>query len=287
MKHALLFATASTLAARTLMAVTLGAATLTVGCSRPAYAVKSDAAKASMRGNVRQLTETVFDVTDDRQVMDSYTVVIYNRAGNVTLTDLYKGPDSVYVSRDEYHYDPTGERMERHLSRDKVRGRYTETIYRHDDAGRLVMETDAWHGWRAHYTYDRHGYPRARIDTTLNVDEEIRYRYDRLGRLKSERYKKGNGPTKRYTYHGDGDVVAQMSLGQSNIDRYDERGELVSMTVNAIEKRNRRGRVTKSFPVTLTAVYEYDTHGNWVRRTLLYKGETQTVAVREYDYYDR
>jgi hypothetical protein len=38
--------------------------------------------------------------------------------------------------------------------------------------------------------------------------------------------------------------------------------------------------------VTLTAEYDYDAHGNWIRRVQFYKGEVQSVAVREIEYYE-
>jgi hypothetical protein len=264
----------------------LAFAALAAGCARPAYVVKSDTEAARIRGRVIRIRETLFDVMDSRFEPNTHTVVEYNRAGNVTLTDTYKGPDSVYISRDEYIYDPSGTRMERHIRRDKLKNRFSETTYRYDAEGHLVREADGWHGWHADYTYDRHGYPRTRVDTTLNIDEKIRYRYDRLGRLKSERYRRGNGPLKRYTYHGDSDMVAGIRLGRTETDRYDERGDLVVMTSEVIEDKNRRGKITKSFPVSLTAEYEHDSLGNWVRRTLLYKGEVQNVTWREIDYYD-
>jgi YD repeat-containing protein len=176
--------------------------------------------------------------------------------------------------------------MERAVERNPQKHTFSTIVYGHDENGRLISETDPLSGWRYDYAYDRHGYLRKRVDTTnLESPHKTKYRYDRLGRLRVEKNVRGGASTKRYSWHGEGNVIAEIRTGKTEIDRYDERGDLVTMTANVIEKRNRRGRVTHTFPVTLTAEYEYDPRGNWIRRVQLFNGEVQSVAVREIDYY--
>jgi YD repeat-containing protein len=240
-----------------------------------------------MRGHVRQLRETVYDIAGDSPVVSAHTVVDYNRAGNISRTDIFKGPDSIHVSRLEYFYDPSGERMERAVDRNPLKHTFSTILYRYDDKGRLIDESDPINGGRYDYAYDRYGYLKTRIDTTnLESPQKTKYRYDRLGRLRVEKNVRGGGSTKRYAWHGDGEIIAEIRTGKTEIDRYDERGDLVTMTATVVEKRNRRGRITRTYPVTLTAGYEYDPVGNWIRRVQLFRGEVQNVAVREIDYWD-
>jgi YD repeat-containing protein len=274
-------------------------AALAAGCARPAYVVKSDVQAAFMRGEIAQLRETYFDmpieeieaanmaVSSDSLVFNSCTVVDYNRAGYITRTDVFKGKDSVHVSREEYFYDPSGTRMERAVSHNPIKRTYAATLYTYDSEGRLVHEADPIHGWRFDYGYDRRGYLRSRVDTT-NLEAPLKtiYRYDRFGRLKTVKPTKGGGSKKKYSYHGDSAIPAVIRTGRTETDRYDERGNLTSLTATVVEERNKRGRVKSSFPVMLTAEYEYDPRGNWIRRVQLYKGEVQSVALRELEYWD-
>jgi YD repeat-containing protein len=261
-------------------------AAVAAGCARPAYVVRSDAEAAYIRGEIKQLRETVYDVMDgDSLAVDTRTVVDYNRAGNITRTDVFKGADSIHISREEYLYDPSGERMESAVSHNPLRQTHRTVLYRYDEQGRLAQETDRAYGWHYDYAYDRHGYLRSIVDTTdLKAPLKTVYRYDRLGRLRVEKNVKGGGPKKRYTWHGNGNVIAEIR-SKTETDRYDERGDLVAMTAIVTQERNKRGRAKRSFPFTMTAEYEYDPQGNWIRRVQLYKGAAQRVTVREIDYW--
>ncbi len=270
-------------------------AALAGSCALPAYVVRSDAETAHMRGGVARLTETNFDFPADRPdslELNSVTVLDYNRAGNITLTNVFKGTDSVHVSREEYFYDPSGRRMVRSVSHDPVKHSYNTSLYGYDAQERLINHSDEIFGWHVDYGYDRRGYLKKRVDTTnLKAPIVTRYRYDRLGRLRLEKAVRGGEPSKIYAYHGDTGMIAEIRTGKSDIDRYDERGNLVSSTAivtrRSAEKTKRHplGRVVERMPVTITAEYEYDTLGNWIRRTQFYNGKRVGVAVREIDYY--
>jgi YD repeat-containing protein len=268
---------------KTVLFITIAA--LAAGCARPAYVIKSDAEAAYMRGQIKQLTETVYDAVGDSLAVNTCTVVDYNRVGNITRTDVFKGADSIHVSREEYSYDPSGKRMESAVRHDPLRQTYNTVLYRYDEQGRLVQEIDRTYGWHYDYAYDRHGYLRSRVDTAHKESPlKTVYRYDRLGRLRVEKNVKGGGPKKRYTWHGNGETIAEIR-SKTEIDRYDERGNLVSMTAIVTEENNKKWWAKRTFPFTMTAEHEYDPRGNWIRRVQLYKGAAQTVAVREIDYW--
>ncbi|MDR2882176.1 MAG: hypothetical protein LBU98_00120 [Alistipes sp.] len=262
-------------------------AALATGCARPAYVTKSDAGKKYIHGGIARLSESYFDFTGPIPgYLYTVTVIEYNRAGNITLTDTFKGPDSVHVSREEYHYDPSGERMVRSVDRDQVKHTFTTSRYRHDAQGRLVSQTDEMSGWRVDYGYDRHGYLKTKVDTTnTGYPGETRYRYDRMGRLRVAASVRGGDPTKRYTYHGATDTVATIHSGKTDHDMYDRRGNLVRSTTDIIVERNKKGRIKRVVPATITAEYDYDERGNWIRRRQLYEGKQVGLAVRELQYY--
>lgn len=272
---------------KTILAV-IGAM-LAVGCARPAYVAKSDADVAYMKGGVRQVKETLLDNPGDVKRLpdtlgrfDTYTVVEYNRAGNITRMEAFSGPDSLLTAKEEYVYDTTGGKMERALSHDLGRRGVNTVIYGYDEKGRLVSEVEANGFYRFDVGYDRHGYPKWRSTNSETGKKVViaRYTYDRNGRLKRQRGER----RAKYRYHPGGEI-AEVRAGRNSKDTYDENGNLVAMAVK-VKRRNAKGRVYERFPVTLTAEYEYDARGNWVRRVQMYKGETQNVAVREIDYYE-
>ncbi len=268
------------------------AACLTAGCARPVYIAKSDARSACMRGNIAQVRETVFDnhadqadpaaLPDTLGAFDTYTVVDYNRAGNITRVESFKGRDSVQFSKEEYLYDPSGERLERAITYDLARRGTTTVLYNYDSQGRLTSEVESNGLYRFDRSYDRRGYPKTRSAVNADTGKRhviARYVHDRHGRLKRLRGER----RQRYFYHPDG-IVAEIHQGRNAIDFHDEHGNLSAMAVR-IKRRNRRGRVFERFSVTLTAEYGLDARGNWIRRVMFYEGRVQSVAVREIDYY--
>jgi hypothetical protein len=72
---------------------------------------------------------------------------------------------------------------------------------------------------------------------------------------------------------------------KSALDSYNDHGDLESMAVR-IDRKNRKGRTFERFELTLSARYEYDARGNWTRRTMLYRDQVQSVAVRQISYWD-
>ncbi|MDR1671360.1 MAG: hypothetical protein LBR57_02465 [Alistipes sp.] len=274
--------------------ITITLALLAAGCARPAYVVKSDAEGAYMQGRVAQIRETVFDfmysggqdatlLPDAPGPGDTHTVVDYNRAGNVTLTEVFVGPDSVQTVREEYFYDPPGKRLERSVEHNLARHGTTTVLYNYDDSGKLISEVESNGFFRFDLTYDRHGYPKTRIDNSSDREKPLtltRNTYNRQGRLKSRK----DGSRARFSYHPDG-TIARIRTGKNSLDIYNTRGNLEAMAIR-VKRRDQKGRVFERFPMTLTAEYEYDARGNWVRRVQYFKDEVQSVAVREIDYYE-
>ncbi len=263
---------------------------LAAGCARPVYVAKSDAETACMSGGVRQVRETLFDDPADPAALpdslgeyDTFTVIDYNRAGNITLTEAFKGPDSVQITKEEYLYDPSGERLERSVSHNLARRGTITVLYGYDTQGRLASEVESNGFYRFDRTYDRRGYPRTQTTDDVDTGERhviARYIYDRQGRLKRLKGER----REKYRYRPDG-VIAEVHAGRKAIDFYDEHGNLKTMTVK-IDRKNAGGRTFRRFSVTLSAEYEYDARGNWTRRVMFYRGQVQSVAVREIDYYD-
>jgi hypothetical protein len=281
--------------------LTILTAALAAGCARPAYIAKSDAGNAYMRGHVRQVRESLYNVPEERHdstgtpgmVLDTYTVLEYNRAGNIATMETFAGPDRVPVSREEYSYDPSGERLERSVSRNLVKRTYSTLDYEYDDRGRLVGHGNKLWPGRTELGYDRRGYPRTETvyRTADTISVKVRFRYDRHGRLRRSKPVRGFETTRRYSYHPDG-TIAAIRTGKRDFDTYNEHGFLASAT-SIVERRepgtDRRpkGRLIERLPVTLTAEYELDSLGNWIRRVQLYRGEVQSIAVREIEYYDQ
>ncbi len=263
---------------------------LAAGCARPAYIAKSDAANAWMSGGIAQIRETVFDNPADTGVLpavlgrfDTYTVTDYNRTGNITLTESFRGPDSVRIAKQEYLYDPSGERLERALTHDLGRRGVVTLLYDYDEGGRLTSEIESNGLYRFDYRHDRQGYPRAQITDLPETGKRVviqRYSYDGEGRLKRLRGERDE----RYRYYPGG-TIAEVRGGRRSLDRYNKQGDLEAMAVR-IDRKDRRGRTFERFEVTLTAEYEYDARGNWIRRTMFYREQVQSVAVREIDYYN-
>jgi YD repeat-containing protein len=248
-----------------------------------------------MRGAVAQLRETsLFDrdsadaIPDSLGKQDTYTVIDYNRAGNVTRMDVFTGADSVHTSSEEYLYDPTGGQLRRVVSRLPSQNLYSAVRYEYDERGRLVRETDEAWGWHVDLGYDRHGYLKTWTDSTYNKDKLFvtRYRYDRFGRLRVEKSIKGGDPKQRHSYHPGGTTIARTRYGKTETYTYDERGNLAS-TTSIVKERNLKGRVKRRFPLTITARYDYDARGNWIRRVQFYKDRVQGLFLREIDYYDQ
>ncbi|MDR2912650.1 MAG: hypothetical protein LBV38_05045 [Alistipes sp.] len=268
---------------------------LAAGCARPAYVAKSDAAMAWMQGSPARVAETSFNdpagrrhlPADTLDLFDIHTELDYNHAGNITRMASFRGPDSLRVSEENYFYDLSGERLERAETYDPASRGTIAVLYEYDSAGRLTREVESNGFYHFGHTYNRHGYPKTQTTDSPETENETgkevviaRYRYDKQGRLK----KLTGERRERYRYHPDG-TLAEVRGGRNSIDSYNEHGDLTSMAVR-INRRNRKGRVFERFEVTLTAEYEYDAHGNWTRRTQLYKGDVVGVAVRRIKYHD-
>ena len=265
---------------------------LAAGCARPVYTAKSDLETAYMHGNVAKVMETVID--DPRSGVpprrladfDVYTEITYNRAGNIVLMESFRGPDSLHFVKEEFFYDPAGKKMVRSVSHNLRKNSARTLEYEYAARGNLTGESETTGAYSMEYGYDRRGYLREERNTAQSVDvynEEtdgtIKYRYDSRGRLTRI---KGN-PPKRYSYHRNG-VVAEIHSGKDVVERYDERGNLVDVT-NIIKRTDEKGREKGSFAASITAVYEYDDRGNWIKRTQMYEGATAAVTFREIKYY--
>lgn len=293
----------------------------TTGCARPLYIAKSDAEEAWMSEGVRQIREmtflhrhetnnlpenypnTFFDTipktfpdTLDRSILSKVTH--YNRQGNITFVQLYKGYDTIRRGRtEEYFYDPSGKRLERILLNSlEYRGRIvmeylTRPYYRYtilcnyDDRGRLLSEIVQDRQYRWDFHYDSRDYPVAEIysfDHNKNKQSIIHYSYDAKGRLKRIR----GGRDEKYSYHSNG-VLAKIreKSYMKTIKYYNENGDLEAEIERIVRKSN-KGRTSKRSVNIANYRYEYDERGNWIRQTILYDGQIFTVTLRRISYWD-
>lgn len=253
------------------------------GCARPLYVAGSDAENARMHGPIAQIRETFFDnpaggeaLPDTLGTFDIYTVVTYNRAGNILLTESFKGPDSVQILREEFFYDPSGRRMVRSESHNFAGNSVRVLEYGYDARGNLVSESEITGGYITCFRFDGKGYLKSETGKVSGERKNSvrRYRYDWRGRLKTA---SGGGPTVKHFYRPDGSL-ARVQTGKDVTESYGTDGNLEVST-----------NIVKSgggwFPVSISARYEYDAHGNWSKRTQFYNGRIVGIAVRETDYY--
>jgi hypothetical protein len=244
-----------------------------------------------MTGGVRQIRETLFDspanpdaLPDTLAHFDTYTVTDYNRAGNITLMESFRGPDSTLIAKEEYFYDPSGERLERGLTHNLARRGVVTILYDYDEHGGLTSERESNDLYRFDYRNNRRGYPKAQITTSPESGKQVviqRYRYDSQGRLKRLRGERNQ----KYDYHPSG-VIAEVRTGKSALDRYNDHGDLEAMAVRIDRKDLIKGRTFEGFWMTLSARYEYDERGNWTKRTMLHRDQVQSIALRQISYWD-
>jgi hypothetical protein len=229
------------------------------------------------------MSEIFFDNPADASTLpqslgkfDTRTEISYNPAGNITLMESLRGPDSVQTLLDEFYYDPSGRRMLRSESHNLARHSMRVLEYNYDSRGNLVSESEKTGSYSTVFRYDGRGYPKREISTVAGEEGSTmtRYAYDRRGRLKTSR---GGGPTVRYLYRPDGSL-AEVRTGKDLTETYGAEGNLERSTNMVKSGKN-------SFPASITATYEYDRHGNWLKRIQYYEGRVISVTVRKIDYY--
>lgn len=214
---------------------------------------------------------------------DLYAVLDYNRAGNIVRMDSFTGADSIHFAREEYFYDSTGVRLEHLESHDLLKNTVRTMHYNYDKRGYLSSEVEHLGPYRNEFSHNRKGYLKKETvyvpDDDTGQDPQTRYKYNLRGQLK----KIHNGEfLEKYHYHPDGSFEID---GEGVLEKYDKNGLLQSVT-HTIKFTDDKAR-TKSFvSAAIIAVYEFDTHGNWIRRTQMQEQEPFNVTVREIDYWD-
>jgi YD repeat-containing protein len=271
-----------------------------IGCARPLYTAKSDAEKAWMSGGVRQIRETIiFQPSDPTVLPDTlgrytyYRVTDYNRAGNVTIVQMFSGRDSTLQSKKEYFHDPSGKRLERILLPSfehrglilfDYPGQKVYTILcNYDDQGRLLSEIGMNGSYRWDFCYDHRNYPTTQILKYDKKQQIEHYSYNAKGRLK--RIQSGNIDAK-YRYHPNG-VLAKIreKNHMRTIKSYNKHGDLET-EIGRLVRKDKKGRVIERRKSTTSYQYEYDERGNWIRQTLSYNGKLFSVTLRQISYWD-
>ena len=265
--------------------------------------LKADQLSGDVRTVRTEQTWTTQNVESKRVLM---TVETYDRKGNKTEWDAYKGSDKPL--RSLFTYDDNGNVTEQiwYDSADQLKGK---TKYTYDTNGHLIEEESS-NGIRIVYTYDSHGNKRSQRIFDLAKDEgprmfgpvekTVRYDYDRKNHL-----------TEISSYNPNGARVWNPALQAHRITyTYNKQGRINNQTVfnqnNTVRTKTRYlydslGRVASELTFTskdgVARAYRYryrvDAVGNWIVQTKLKLVRTRNkrrytpveTIYRSFEYY--
>jgi len=230
------------------------------------------------------------------------TATYYDVRGNKTHATVHTSDGQVYA-RSIYTYDSagrlTGEDVWLPLS-DSVDG--WRTVYTYDAQGRLAEKAEHWRSGdlriKTTYLYDSNGHKIEEVRDDLTYPQDVQrtrrtYRYDDAGNMiEQARYGANGPPTERETYvydaHGRRSSTSIYEADGSLLVRYkhvyDARGNKIEQAnsgedgivfIRWISTYDAHGNMTRhvaQFPDGSSSweevgTYEYDSRGNWTKRT--------------------
>ena len=265
--------------------------------------LKADKLVGYVRSVRTEQTWTTKNVESKRVLM---TVETYDKRGNKTEWDAYKGSDKPL--RNLFTYDDKGSEIEEiwYDSADQLKGK---TTYTYDSNGLLIKEESS-NGIKIIYAYDSRGNKTSQriFDGAKDegprmfgpVERTVHYTYDRKNHL-----------TEISSYNRNGSKVWNPALQAHRITyTHDKQGRIIHQNVfneNYTIRTTTRygydslGRIANELTFTskdgLTRAYRYsyrvDSAGNWIVQTKLkqvsVKGKRRYVPVetvyRSFDYY--
>ncbi|HEY7532859.1 MAG TPA: hypothetical protein VH681_08805 [Nitrospiraceae bacterium] len=226
---------------------------------------KTDRAREGLVGRVKEVV-----TKSDR----GKTIQTFDPAGALIEMESYVKPPPDQPEMGEqkqkfvYVYDPHGSRTSELIVEDGQQ--YLSRLYAYDQTGRKIAEA-AYHMCGTFSSLHVYSH-----DTSGNVREDILFQFRSLSRqvfshkdglpVQQEAYKNGAlRSTTTYTYDHSGRLTEQRVYqpDQTLVNRtrygYDERGNRIAEETNDTNN--------PSLIVKRTSLYEYDTNGNWIKRT--------------------
>lgn len=249
----------------------------------------TDLENSNLNGPVKTITETSVDMLNSTGPMpegayDTLTEIRYNTAGNMTLLETSNGPGAPGIVRDEYEYDPTGKIITNSVSFKSSNRTYKEYMYKYDRRGRVIEETDHNNSYTIYNKYNSLGQIRQRR-TAFNdpsgepVADTTRYKYSQ-GKLR----KVTEGSRSRTYHYASGGQLSEIRYSDGQKDRFDTHGNLIEMTMPVVVQPQGE-KEGYTIVTSISAVYEYDPRGNWIKRTQYYEGRPINVTTRTIEYY--
>jgi antitoxin component YwqK of YwqJK toxin-antitoxin module len=202
------------------------------------------------------------------------SVKTYNEKGDISESTLHNHDGSI-ASKTSYSYDGNGNPLTR-LQYDASNELAEKGVYSYDPAGSL---------WELSlYSADGNLVGKISFDPAGGIDKPLRSTrfnpdgsvqrasgcvYDSSGNLIEKSYHKEGGSLDHkisYRYDSEGNLIehswyeADGSLFRRHLVTYDGKGNLTEETIRDV-KRN--------VEETYTYAYEFDSHGNWIKKTVL------------------
>lgn len=210
--------------------------------------------KEVLTGNVAMITCQTYQ-SDEGWV--AQCIACFDTAGHCLE---YYSKDTEKSMKYSFTYDSTGHRATATFEGDSTQ---TTTSYRHSNNGRIYTArlTDL-DGKQYHFRlrYNR----QHRLKHFIYPDgSRISYEYDTIGRLSKLIYP--DASEKHFTY-----------LPESNHKTFDSQGRCLEEVVEGNGEQ-----------LPIVVLYEYDTHNNWIRRTIskLDDSSISRIDIREIQYY--
>lgn len=286
---------------------------------------ENDLERAKLMGEVESVKETSFIamekagslVKGDRKregQQETDFVMLYNRKGNLAETLLYFSDESL-AGKYIYSYDIQGNKVETkvYFPDGRLASRYT---YQYDKEGNMTGAA-AYQGdkfyFRDEYKNDKQG---NRIEMTVYYSEsgplsrKNLYVYENGNRIEEKRYNDDENISARFTYKFD-ESGNETQYNEHNSEGkltftwtyiYDDSGNRIE-SKNYDSKRNFLRKNTSRFDKYGNLIdiknyksdeslrreiehrLEYDTKGNWVRKTTLINQVASYIIEREILYY--
>jgi hypothetical protein len=208
--------------------------------------------------------------------------------------------DGTPGSRFTYEYDARGNKVEEDFY-SWTGTRIGRLVYTYDEAGRRLTETsydrDAGVSWKVINSYDAGA---RSVERTQYQGSVLRYkvltRHDDKGRVVEQETLEFNAPRNLHTDHAP--VPGKITYAYNDSDRtrevstYIPNGALKKREVHTSDERGNETVWTNAYDGgTLLFKFEYDTYGNWTKKTRLTlaagakEPELQGVEYREITYF--
>ena len=262
------------------------------------YEYKDEQSKERLEGPFFSMDENIIQIDYDRDgnqtesnqyypsgILNYKTKFTRDRYGNILETSLYYADDSLrLIEKSEYTYDIQGDNIEIGFDLDYLN---VEEVY--DTLGNFSGSTWDKINGKSKSIYDIYGneIEERNYDSNDSLINTVKYTYNSQREKIEERYCDTNDSlinTSIYTYDGQGNILS--------INKYDSDGRLtrtgkMNYTCDNLTVKTEmvwydlEGKLVEKEKHT----YEYDTLGNWIKRTTSFTEFDKQNEVREIEYY--